>query len=63
MIKFLRPKERIEEADVQSGLQALLYDGVCSQVMGAFTSGTFLVAFALLLGASNVVIGLLGQRR
>lgn len=37
----------------------LLYDGVCSQIMGALTGGAFLVAFALLLGASNVVIGVL----
>jgi len=59
MIRTLRPKERIDESEVQSGLQALLYDGVCAQVMGVFTGGAFLVAFALLLGASNVVIGLL----
>ncbi len=59
MIRFLRPKVRIDESEVQNGLQALLYDGVCSQVMGVFTGGAFLVAFALLLGASNVVIGLL----
>jgi MFS family permease len=37
----------------------LLRDGVCSQAMGVFTGGAFLVAFALLLGASNTVIGLL----
>ena len=59
MIGLLRPKERIDESDVQTGLQSLLYDGVCSQVMGAFTGGAFLVAFALMLGASNAVIGLL----
>jgi MFS family permease len=59
MIRLLGPKDRIDESDVQGGLQALLYDGVCSQVMGAFTGGAFLVAFALLLGASNSVIGLL----
>jgi hypothetical protein len=58
-IKTLRPKEHIDESDVRNGLQALLYDGVCSQIMRAFTGGAFLVAFALLLGASNVVIGLL----
>ncbi|MDY6843900.1 MAG: MFS transporter [Thermodesulfobacteriota bacterium] len=37
----------------------LLYDGVCSQVMGVLTGGAFLVAFALMLGASNKVIGLI----
>ncbi len=59
MIGMLRPKDSIDESEVKSGLQALLYDGVCSQVMGAFTGGAFLVAFALQLGASNLVIGLL----
>ncbi|MGH9392309.1 MAG: MFS transporter [Vicinamibacteria bacterium] len=37
----------------------LLFDGACTQVMGALTGGAFLVAFALLLGASNTTIGLL----
>ena len=59
MIRLLRPQEHLDEADTQRGLRALLFDGVCSQVMGAFTGGAFLVAFALLLGASNLVIGLL----
>jgi len=45
--------------DLDKGMGMLLYDGMCSQVLGVFTSGAFLVAFALLLGASNKVIGLL----
>ncbi len=59
MLRWLQPKDRIDEAEVEVGLRALLYDGVCSQIMGTFTGGAFLVAFALLLGASNTVIGLL----
>ncbi len=59
MLQALRPKDQLDESEVQGGLRLLLYDGVCSQVMGAFTGGAFLVAFALLLGASNTVIGLL----
>lgn len=59
MLNLLRPKEHVAEEEVQTGLRALLYDGVCSQVMGAFTGGAFLVAFALSLGASNIVVGLL----
>ncbi len=59
MSGFLRPKEHLDEGDVQQGLRTLLYDGMCSQVMGVFTGGAFLVAFALLLGASNTVIGLI----
>jgi len=37
----------------------LLFDGVSSQVMGALTGGALLVAFALKLGASHLVIGLI----
>lgn len=37
----------------------LLYDGVCFQILSVLTSGAFLVAFALLLGASNLVIGII----
>ncbi|MGB2984905.1 MAG: MFS transporter [Phycisphaerae bacterium] len=59
MFTWLKPKETVSEAETEQGLRALLLDGVCSQVMGAFTGGAFLVAFALLLGASNFVIGLL----
>lgn len=44
---------------VRRGLNALLYEGICSQIMGALTGGAFLVAFALSIGASNKVIGLL----
>lgn len=59
MLSFLRPKDRLDEADVDRGLGMLMYDGMCSQVMGVFTGGAFLVAFALLMGASNFVVGLL----
>lgn len=44
---------------VRHGLHALLYEGICAQIMGALTGGAFLVAFALSIGASNKVIGLL----
>ncbi len=59
MFSTLKPKESVSETEVRHGLQMLLYDGVCSQVMGVVTGGAFLVAFALLLGASNLIIGLL----
>ena len=45
--------------EIQRGLRFLLFDGVSSQVMGALTGGALLVAFALQLGASNKVIGLI----
>jgi len=52
-------KDTVTEAEVQSGLRAVIRDGLASQVMVTFTGGVFLVAYALKLGASNVTIGLL----
>jgi hypothetical protein len=40
-------------------MRAIIQDGVASTAMGTLTTGTFLIAFALLLGASNLTIGLL----
>ena len=59
MFKWLLPKTDLNEADVDKGLKLLLLDGICSQILGVFTGGAFLVAFALLLGATNKTIGLL----
>ena len=55
----LNPSDHLTEKDVQRGMSMLIHDGICSQIMGVLTSGAFLVAFAVLLGASNLVIGLL----
>lgn len=52
-------KDALTEEEVQSGLQAVIKDGLASQAMVTFTGGALLVAFALKLGASNLVIGLL----
>ena len=52
-------KEELTEEEVQSGLRTIIKDGITSQAMVTVTSGAFLVAFALKLGASNLVIGLL----
>jgi MFS family permease len=59
IVAALRPQEEVSEQQLRRGLRMLLFDGVFSQTMGVFTSGAFLVAFALLLGASNTIIGLL----
>jgi len=59
MLNWLKPRDKIDDDAVQRGLNMLVFDGVCSQTMGVLTGGAFLVQFALLLGASNVVIGLL----
>jgi len=49
----------LTEEQVQEGLRYVIKDGVASQAMGILTGGAFLVAFAIKLGASNLVIGLL----
>jgi len=59
MLGFLQPKEQLKKTEIEKGLKTLTLDGVTSQVMGSLTGGPFLVAFALILGASNFLIGLL----
>lgn len=59
MFRWLRPKETLDEAEARRGLRPLLFDAIFAQSMAVLTSGAFLVAFALLLGASNKVIGLI----
>jgi MFS family permease len=51
-------KEQLTEKEIQSGLHNVIKDGLAAQTMVTLTGGAFLVAFALLLGASNLIIGL-----
>jgi len=55
----LRPKKELSDAEVQKGLKLVIGDGLAAEAMTTFTGGAFLVAMALLLGASNFQIGLL----
>lgn len=55
----LRPQTQITPADVDRGKRALIHDGAWSNVVGALTSGVLLVGFALQLGASDQLIGVL----
>lgn len=59
VLSHLRPQEKLERSDVDRGLRMMLFDNVFSNTMVTLTSGAFLIGFALLLGASNTVIGLL----
>jgi len=52
-------EETLNENQIQSALKNITRDGIASQSMGILTGGAFLVAFAVKLGASNFVIGLL----
>jgi len=55
----LRPQEILSEAEIARGLRMGIGDGLASEAMTTLTGGAFLVALALLLGASNFEIGLL----
>jgi MFS family permease len=58
---YLSPQKSLAPHEVQKGLRMVIWDGLAAEVMTSFTSGTFLVALALLLGASNLQIGLLSS--
>jgi len=56
----LRPhKEQLSEQQIQSGLKLVIKDGLAAEAMTAFTGGAFLVAMALMMGATNFQIGVL----
>ena len=56
---WFKTEDTLTEEQVKSGLRYVIKDGIASQSMGILTGGAFLVAFAVKLGASNLVIGLL----
>lgn len=56
---ILKPSPALTEQQVKSGLGYVTKDGLFSEAMVAFTGGTFLVAMAMQMGASNFQIGLL----
>ena len=56
---MFKTEETLSENQIQSALKNIIRDGVASLVMGILTGGAFLIAFAVKLGASNFVIGLL----
>ncbi len=55
----MKPQQTLTEAEVEKGLRLGIIDGLASEAMSILVSGTFLVAMALKLGASNFQIGLL----
>lgn len=58
MIK-LQPSDQLTNAQVKTGLHLILKDGLATETMSTLTAGTFLVAIAIYMGASNVQIGIL----
>jgi len=53
------PKDKLTEEDIQKGLRFVIKDGLATQAMVTLTGGVFLIAFALKLGAPNIIIGLI----
>ena len=61
MLSFLRPKETLDERDVNRGLRALTLQGTSGMGFDAITGGGFMAAYALALGANNAQIGILAS--
>jgi len=58
---FLTPKATLSEDEIQSGLSWMTREGITSMGFGSITTSGFLAAYALILGASNLQIGLLAS--
>jgi MFS family permease len=54
-----KPSEALSPTQINKGLNLVIKDGLAAEAMSTFTGGTFLVAMALQMGASNFQIGLL----
>ncbi|MBO9683845.1 MAG: MFS transporter, partial [Flavisolibacter sp.] len=55
----LKPSDALSVKEVNRGLNLVVKDGLAAEAMSVFTGGTFLVAMAVMLGATNFQIGLL----
>ena len=55
----LHPKQSLSQDDVAVGMRMMLFDAGFVTVMGVLTTGAFLVGFALNMGASNLVVGII----
>jgi MFS family permease len=55
----LKPKEKLTEQEINKGLKYVIGDGLATEAMNALTAGAFMVALALLMGASNFQIGVI----
>ena len=55
----LAPVDPLSERERGLGMSLVFLDGLASQAMETLVSGVFLTAFAIVLGASNLIIGVL----
>lgn len=56
---FLGPQPSVSERELERGLRDLMWDSASATAVGTLAGGVLLVSFALWLGASNAVIGLI----
>jgi hypothetical protein len=54
----VRPSTNITEQQLDTGLKYVTADGLSAEAMVVFTSGTFLTALAIHMGATNFQLGL-----
>src|SRR3954471_12209238 len=54
----ISPSTNITEQQLNKGLKYVTADGLSAEAMVVFTSGTFLTAMAIHMGASNFQLGL-----
>jgi MFS family permease len=59
VMAYLSPQKSLTQQQVQRGLRMVIWDGLMAEVMTSLTGGAFLIAMALLLGATNLQIGIL----
>ncbi|HZD44105.1 MAG TPA: MFS transporter [Methanomicrobiales archaeon] len=59
MFPWFTPKSLLSRKEVEGGLRYVIYDGIATHALVSLTGGVFMVAFALQLGASNLMIGIL----
>jgi len=57
--EFLGPRAEVSEPELRRGVRDLMWDAAFASGVGAINSGVVLAAFALHLGAPNLVIGML----
>jgi MFS family permease len=57
----MQPKQQLSEAEIKIGMNRVIKEGLTAETVTTLTSGAFLVALALKLGASNFQIGILAS--
>ncbi|SOB79434.1 hypothetical protein SAMN06297144_0547 [Sphingomonas guangdongensis] len=60
-MRWFAPQPNVTEAEREAGLRLLISEAAWSGGTAALTTGVILTAFALHLGASNIMVGVLAS--